>query len=157
VDLKAQQYQIIGWACLVFTAAVALHWCLNETGLAGWLIQTGEKLLEVRLVQISWLITFGALCVPGYLAKRYFDEKAWNEQLNSMPAPDIHASAKRSKYIKVDTAPPPAPKTVELSSLPRGQEEFIATCGACGHFFPAKAGNSPLKCPQCGEPIPIGA
>ena len=155
--MKEKEYQAIGWAVFALTLIVALSWCLNESGLTGWLIGMGEKLIQVRLVQISWLITIIAIALPGYLAKRYFDNLAWNEHLKSYPPPNIHESAKKSKYIQVDAAVAAAQpaKGVEVSSLPRGQEEFIATCVHCGHFFSAKKSNVALKCPQCGETIQL--
>ena len=153
---KEQQYQAIGWGIFGITIVIATMWCLHESGLAGYLIRTGERLLEIKLVQISWLITFLVLCLPGYIVKRYCDGLAWKEHLSAMPAPNVRESAKRSKYIKVDNIPPPAPTPVEVSSLPKGQEEFIATCVACGHFFSAKKLGSEIKCPQCGETIPLG-
>jgi hypothetical protein len=154
---KEQHYQGLGWGIFLLTIVVATSWCLNETGLAGYLIRTGLRLLNVKLVQISWAITFLLLCLPGYAVKRYFDGLAWKEHLNSMPAPNIHESAKRSKYIKLDHVPAAAPTPVEVSSLPKGQEEFIATCVGCGHFFSAKKTGTEIKCPQCGENIPLGA
>lgn len=155
--MKENHYRILGWVVFGLSIIVTLSWCVNETGLTGWLIRTGEKLLEVRLVQISWLITVLVVSLPGFIAKRYFDNLAWNERVKSMPAPNIHESAKKSKYIKLDAAPAPQPaRPVELSSLPKEQEEFIATCAQCGHFFSAKKSNTALKCPQCGEAIQLG-
>jgi hypothetical protein len=154
---KEQHYQAFGWGIFLTTALIAAIWCLNESGLTGYLIRTGERLLHVRLVQISWLITIVVLCLPGYIIKRYFDGLAWKERLRAMPAPNIRESAKRSKYIKLDGVPPPAPTPVEVNALPKGQEEFIATCVACGHFFSARKTGTEIKCPQCGEIIPIGS
>jgi|GEM_PF-2731255 len=154
---KEKHYQVIGWAILCTTVLVALTWCLNETGLAGYLIRIGERLLDVKLVQLSWLVTILSLCLPGYIIKRYFDGLAWAEHMKSQPAPDIRESAKRSKYIKLEDVPSAAPKPVELNSLPKDQEEFIATCVACGHFFSAQKSGGQIKCPQCGETIPLGA
>jgi hypothetical protein len=154
--MKEKEYQLVGWSIFALTMIIALSWCLNETGLTGWLIRSGESLLNVRLVQISWLITVLVICLPGFMAKRYFDNLAWNEHLKSLPQPNPRDSAKRSKYITPDVAAAPQPpKPVELSSLPADQEEFIATCAACGHFFSAKKSNTDLKCPQCGEPIAL--
>jgi hypothetical protein len=153
---KEQQFQAIGWAIFSVTILIATYWCLNEIGLAGFLIRSGERFLEVKLVQISWLITFLVLCLPGYIIKRYCDGLAWKEHLKVMPKPNIRDSAKRSKYIKLDDVPAAAPAPVEVSSLPKGQEEFIATCVGCGHFFSAKKTGSEIKCPQCGETIPLG-
>ena len=155
--MKENEYRIIGWAIFLLTATIAFVWCLNQTGLAGWLIRTSQRLLQVQLIQISWLITALVLCLPGYMIKRYFDNLAWNEHLRRMPKPDLRDSAKRSKYVQLDaaSAAAPAPKPVELSSIPKDQEEFIATCAACGHFFSAKKTVNDLKCPQCGESIQL--
>jgi hypothetical protein len=154
---KEQHYRVFGWGILGAAIAISLTWCLNETGLTGFILRTGERLLEVKLLQISWLVTIVSLCLPGYIIKRYFDGLAWSEHLRSMPPPDIRESAKRSKYIKLEDVPPVAPRPVELSSLPKEQEEFIATCVACGHFFSARKSGGEIKCPQCGEAIPLGA
>ena len=154
--MKEKDYQLVGWAIFALTIIIALSWCLNETGLTGWLIRSSEKLLQVRLVQFSWLITIVVICLPGYIAKRYFDNLAWNAHLRNMPQPNIHESAKKSKYIKTEAAPLAQPvKPVELSSLPKEQEEFIATCAQCGHFFSARKTTAGLECPQCGEAIQI--
>jgi hypothetical protein len=154
--MKEKEYQIIGWAIFGVTLIVAFSWCFNESGLTGWLIATGEKLIQIRMVQISWLITLLVIGLPGYVVKRYFDNLAWNEHLKSYPAPNIHESAKKSKYIKLDAAVATQPaRPVELSSLPKEQEEFIATCVHCGHFFSAKKSSIALKCPQCGETIQL--
>ena len=154
--MKEKEYQLIGWAIFALALIVALSWCLNETGLTGWFIALGEKTIQVRLVQISWLITILAIALPGYMAKRYFDNLAWNEHLKNYPPPNIHESAKKSKYIQLNPVAAAQPaKPVEVSSLPAGQEEFIATCVQCGHFFSAKKSNTALKCPQCGEPIQL--
>ena len=152
--MKENEYRWIGWTIFLLSIVIALSWCLNETGLTGWFIRTSQKLLNVRLVQISWLLTGLVVCLPGYLAKRYFDNIAWNEHLKNQPKPDKRESAKRSKYVQLDPAEAAAPpKPVELSSLPKDQEEFIATCAACGHFFSAKKSHDDLQCPQCGEKI----
>ena len=151
--MTEKEFRLVGWAVFLLTVVIALGWCINETGLTGWLIRTSYKLLDVRLVQISWLITGIVVCLPGYIAKRYFDNLAWNEHLKAMPKPDIRESAKRSKYVQVDASVPVTAKPFEVSSIARDQEEFIATCVACGHFFSAKKSESTLNCPQCGEPI----
>jgi hypothetical protein len=154
--MKEKQYQIIGWGIFGLTLIVAIAWCYNESGLTGWLIATGEKLIQVRMVQISWLITLLVTALPGYIVKRYFDNLAWNEHLKNAPRPNIHESAKKSKYVKLDASPAPQPlRPVEVSSLPKDQEEFIATCVHCGHFFSAKKSNVSLACPQCGEAIQL--
>jgi hypothetical protein len=155
--MKEQEYTLIGWLLFAITIVVAFVWCINESGLAGFLIRNGQKLLHVRLVQISWLITFVVICLPGFVIKRYFDGLAWNAHLRALPQPDIRESAKKSKYINLESAPPPAPKPVEIHELPKDQEEFIATCSACGHYFSARKTSDALKCPHCGEVISIGA
>jgi hypothetical protein len=154
---KEQQYQLFGWIILSACVLVALIWCLNEAGLTGVLIRSGQRYLDVKLVQISWLITILALGLPGLALKRYFEGLAWKEHLRNMPAPDIRESARRSKYIKVEDAPPAPPKPVEVSAIPEHQEEFIATCVACGHFFSARKSGETITCPQCGEIIPINS
>ncbi|MCI0412116.1 hypothetical protein L0222_04845 [bacterium] len=155
--MQEKEYQYIGWGIFGVTILIAFIWCRNESGLTGLLIRTGQKLFDIRFVQISWLITVLVVCLPGFIAKRYFDNLAWNARLKKAPPPNIHESAKKSKYISLDQAPPPPPKPVEISSLPKHQEEFIATCASCGHFFSAKKTDTDLKCPQCGETIQIGA
>jgi hypothetical protein len=154
---KEQHYRAFGWAFFCISIAIALVWCLNESGLTGLLIRLSQHYLDIKLVQISWLITFVVVCVPGLILKRYFEGLAWKEHLKNMPAPDIHESAKRSKYIKLDAAPVAPPKPVEISAIPQHQEEFIATCVACGHFFSAKKSGGEITCPQCGEIIPLNA
>ncbi len=156
--MKEQEYQLVGWAVFAVTIIIALAWCLNETGLTGWLIRNSESFLQVRLVQVSWLITILIVCLPGFMAKRYFENLAWNEHLKKMPKPNVQDSAKKSKYIaaELNVMQQAPPKPVEISSLPQEQEEFIATCAKCGHFFSAKKTNADLKCPQCGEAIELG-
>ena len=153
--MNENTYRYLGWSVLVVTVALSLVWCINGTGLAGWLMDHSERWTEHRLTQISCLLTFVTLCLPGYMAKQYFEGLAWQAHLKNIPPPDVQESAKRSKYINIESAPPPAPKPVEVSSLPKGQDEFIATCAACGHYFPAKKSPAGLKCPNCGEAIPI--
>ena len=149
-------YRILGWGCLLVALAGALSWCLTESGPAGWLMDTSGHLLKTRLVQFSWLFTFAIVGLPGYLAKRYFDGLAWTAHVKNMPPPNPQESAKRSKYVKVEPAQaaPPPPSPVKVSELPKGQEEFIATCPGCGNFFPALKGADALKCPNCGEALP---
>jgi hypothetical protein len=155
--MKEKEYQFIGLGIFGFTLLIAFIWCSNESGLTGLLLRASQKLFDARLLQLSWLITVLVVCLPGFIAKRYFDGLAWNERMKQAPRPNIYESAKKSKYISVEQATPQAPKPVEMSSLPKNQEEFIATCVSCGHFFSAKKTNADLKCPQCGETIPIGA
>jgi hypothetical protein len=154
--MKEEYYRILGWGCLLITLIIALSWGFNEKGLAGWLMDTSERYLKTRLTQISWLITFLVLGLPGLMAKRFFDGLAWDVHLKNLPPPDIRKSAKKSKYIKLDTAsaaaPPPPP--VKTADLPAHQDEFVLTCPGCGNFFPAKKG-AVAKCPNCGEVVPI--
>ena len=154
---KEQHYQIFGWAFFLTSILIALIWCLNGTGLTGLLIRASQRYLNVRLVQLSWLITIIVICFPGFILKRYFEGLAWKEHVTNMPAPDIRESAKRSKYVKLDDIPAAPPKPVEVSELPKDQEEFIATCIACGHFFSAKKTGAEITCPQCGEIIRLNA
>src|SRR5207249_8857542 len=106
--------------------------------------------------QPSCLATFFVVIFPGYIIKRYCDERAWNLHLSALPPPDVRESAKKSKYINLDdAAPPPPPQPVQVSSIPESQAEFIATCGACGHLFSARKDIKSLQCPNCGENIPL--
>jgi len=43
---------------------------------------------------------------------------------------------------------------VKLDEVAKGQEEFIATCPACGNFFSAKKGAA-HQVRFCGEPVPV--
>jgi len=150
------QYRFLGWGCLILTIALALAWCLTESSLTGKIMQAIQNVVNVRLKQFSCLVTFAILVIPGYFAKRYFEELAWNVHLNALPPPDVRESAKKSKYINLDELPPPPPpQPVQLSSLPQNQAEFIATCGACGHLFSARKDIQNLQCPNCGENIPL--
>ena len=155
--MKAEYLRAVGWLCLGITVIIAYSWSSNESGFAGWFIGTSEKLFGVRLVQIGWLLTFILLCLPGYIAKRYFDALAWNKHFESMPKPDIRDSAKRSKYVKVDEVTVRAATPVTLADVPKDQQEFIATCAGCGHLFPAKRVTSSvaIKCPNCGESVKL--
>lgn len=154
--MSEDQYRAVGWGIFVISIAVALGWCLTESALTAKFLVWSEKLLNVRLKQTSCLFTFLILVLPGYILKRYCEGLAWNAHLRTLPPPDVHDSAKKSKYVTpaVD-APPPVPKPVELSSLPENQAEFIATCAACGHLFSAKRDSKSLQCPNCGENIPL--
>ena len=155
MTMKEQYYRLLGWGCLAITVVIAGGWCLNHSGLVGVLIRISVKLIDVELVQISCLITILLIVFPGYVMKRYLDGLAWNLHLKSLPPPDIRESAKRSKYVKIDDARPAPPKVVQVSELPKEQNEFIATCPACGHFFPATKDSNELRCPNCGESIPL--
>ncbi len=153
--MKEQHYRLIGWGCLAITVLITGGWCLNHSGLVGFLMHISLKLFDIELIQISCLITILLIVFPGYLIKRYFDGLAWDLHLKSLPPPDIRESARRSKYIKTDDVPPAPPKPVQLSELPSEQKEFIATCTACGHFFPATKELKDLRCPNCGETLPL--
>jgi hypothetical protein len=154
--MKEQQYTFLGWSILILSGATALLWCLSEGGLTGWFITKGQQLLNVRLNQISCLLTIATLCLPAYIVKNYFDALAWKKHVSDLPPPDVYASAKRSKYVQRDQAPPPPqPKPIEITNLPKGQQEFIATCPSCGNFFPAQTNAGDLKCPSCGEAVPL--
>jgi len=144
----------MGWGCLVITIAIAGGWCLNHSGLVGLLMRASLKLVDTELVQISCLIAILLIVFPGYVMKRYFDGIAWDMHLKSIPPPDVRESAKRSKYVKIDGTPPAELKPVQVSDLPKEQKEFIATCTACGHLFPATRDSKDLRCPNCGESIP---
>ena len=152
--MKEQHYRIIGKICFIGFIAVGLYWCLNNKGLAGWLIQISENITGQRLGLISWILTLLILGIPGYMLKNYFEALAWNAHVESLPPPDRRDSAKRSKYVKAEDAPLAPSKPVLLTNVPKGQQEFIATCPACEKLFPAQRDQADLKCPQCGEKIP---
>jgi hypothetical protein len=156
-NMSEGSYRLIAWGCLLIAVALAFGWCITETGPAGWMMDSSERFLDTRLVQVSWLITFLIVALPGYMLKRYFDGLAWSAHLKSLPPPDLRESAKRSKYVKLEAAPPPLQPAapVNVSELPKGQEEFIATCPGCGSFFPATKSAEAVKCPNCGEALPI--
>jgi len=153
--MKETNYRIIGYGCLLASIALSVFWCFKETGLTAKLLQLGHSLLGVKLKQISCVITFIVTILPGYIVKRYCDQLAWDAHVNAMPPPDVYESAKKSKYINLDAVAPAPPKPIEVSAIPQDQAEFIATCGACGHLFPAKREGKSLRCPNCGENIPL--
>ena len=153
--MKEQHYRIIGWGLFLISVIVALSWCMNHTGLTGFFIGFSQQIVHTQLIQISWLLTIAVVCIPGWYLKNYFEAKAWEQHVHDMPPPDIRESAKRSKYVRVDNLPPPPPKPVQLTNLPEGQQEFVATCAACGHLFSAKRDQKDLKCPNCGEGVPL--
>ncbi|HSE43030.1 MAG TPA: hypothetical protein VLH08_19880 [Acidobacteriota bacterium] len=153
--MQEQQYKIVGWSIFGASIALAAYWCLNEKGLTGWLIDLSKETAGQRLTLISWIVTILVVVLPGYILKNYFMAMAWNAHVDSLPPPDRSESARRSKYIKDDVVAPLAPANpVRLTNLPPGQQEFIATCPACGNLFPAKKNTPDLKCPQCGEQVP---
>jgi hypothetical protein len=154
--MESKNYQLLGWTIFLSTVLLALYWCSNQSGPAGWLMSLTERLFDTRLVQISWGLTLIIVGLPGYLVKKYLDQKAWDNHLSNLPPPNIHESAKRSKYIKLDgaAAAAPAAAPVKESDLPQNQEEYIATCGACGHLFPARKDGKEKRCPSCGEVMP---
>lgn len=152
--MESKNYQLLSWVIFLSTILLALYWCTNQSGPAGWLMSLSERLFDTRLVQISWGLTFLIVGFPGYLVKKYLEQRAWEEHLRTLPPPNIQESAKRSKYIKLDGAAAATPTTassIKESELPSGQEEYIATCAACGHLFPAKKDGKEKKCPSCGE------
>jgi hypothetical protein len=152
--LKAEHYRALGWIIFGLTLILALHWCLSGTGLAGWLMDRMESATGSRLTMICWVITVAIVGFPGYLARNYFEKLAWDAHVKTLPKPNRSESARRSKYIQTDAAAAPAPKIVPLAELPKGQQEYIATCPACGNFFSAKADDPDAKCPNCGEALP---
>jgi len=146
------QYRILGWFFLVGSIALSLLWCIKQSGPAGWMMSMSEKYLSVRLVQFSCLFTFVLFVLPAYILKRYMDALAWNAHVEKLPPPDVQESARRSKYIQVDPAAAPVvPKPVNTAALPKDQEEFIATCTACGNLFSARRETKRTQCPNCGE------
>ena len=154
--MSEQQYKGIGWVIFVLTLVLAAYWCMNQSGPAGFLIDLTEKATGHQLVQISWLITFALIGIPGWVIKSYFEGLAWNEHLKKLPPPDARESARRSRYVQPGAdVPPVPPKPVKLDNVPKGQQEFIATCPSCGNFFSAKKTIGPLKCPSCGEVVPV--
>lgn len=150
--MKENHLRLAGAACLGLTVVLALVWCLNQSGLAGWLMRFSQQLVGKRLGLISWIITFVIVCLPGYMAKNYFYGLAWREHVKNLPSPDRFESAKRSRYVTADPAPKKA--TVQLTNLPVvGQQEYVVNCAGCGHYFSATKDTPSLKCPSCGEPI----
>ncbi|HEY7161861.1 MAG TPA: hypothetical protein VH815_11410 [Acidobacteriota bacterium] len=156
--MKEQHYRIIGWSCFIAFILLALYWVLNNNGLAGWLTNLFQSIIGARLGTISAVITVVAVGLPGYMLKNYFEGLAWNAHVEAMPPPDREESAKRSKYLKAESGSLGAPlapaKPVILTNVPKTQEEFVATCPACGKLFPAKRDQAEIKCPQCGETVP---
>jgi hypothetical protein len=154
--MESKNYQLLGWVIFLSAIILAIYWCTNQSGPAGWFLSLSEKLFDTKLVQISWGLTLLIVGFPGYLVKKYLDQKAHEEYLKSLPPPNIQESAKRSKYIKLEgaAAAAPAAPRVKESELPGGQEEYVATCPACGNLFPAKRDGKEKKCPSCGEAIP---
>jgi hypothetical protein len=148
-------YRIIGWGIFLALVGLAVFWGATHSGLAGFFMDMSKKLADgAELTQISWGLTLAILGFPGWMIKNYFEGLAWNVHVKNLPPPDPRESARRSKYIQVDNLPPVPPKPVTLTNLPEGQEEFIATCPACGNFFSAKKGVKDLKCSSCGESVP---
>jgi hypothetical protein len=152
--MESKNYQLLGWLIFLSAILLALYWCMNQSGPAGWFLSLSEKLFDTRLVQISWGLTLLIVGLPAYLVKKFLDEKGWQEHLKTLPPPNVHESAKRSKYIKLDGAAAAAAPVaaVKEAELPSNQEEYIATCTACGHLFPAKRSQE-KKCPSCGEVV----
>lgn len=155
--MTEQQNKIVGNVIFALCLLVALYWCVTSSGLFVFFLDLGAQLTGTNLIQISWLLCFVVLGIPGLMAKRYFEAKAWEAHLAALPKANARESAKRSKYVKTDNLPPQPQVAVDLTSLPEGQEEFIATCSSCEHLFSAKKGVKDLKCPSCGEPIPVNS
>lgn len=128
---------------------------MTQKGPAGFLINLSQKATGHPLTQIVWLITFALVCIPGWMMKNYFEGLAWDAHVKNLPPPDIRESAKKSKYVRADLAPPAPPKPVKLQNVAKDQTEFVATCPACGNFFSAKKQIGPTRCPSCGEIVPI--
>lgn len=152
--MSEQQYKAIGWILFILTILIASYQCLNQAGIAGFLMDISERATGHRLTQLAWLLTFAAICFPGWMLRNYFEGLAWNAHVKNLPPPDIRESSRKSKYVKAPDVPP-APKPVKLDNVAKGQEEFIATCPACGNFFSAKRTIGPTKCPACGEVVPV--
>lgn len=148
------QYRTTGWVIFVCLLAVAFYMCITRTFLMAFFLNLSVSMTGNELVQISWLLTFAVFGLPGYMIKNYYEQKAWQAHVEAMPKADPRDSAKRSKYVEAP-ANMPAAKPIDLSSLPQAQEEFILTCGTCGHLFSAKRGQTNLTCPSCGEPVEV--
>ncbi len=158
--MKEGSYRFIGWLIFICSLALAAYWCATRGGPMQYLLQFSEKVFKTDLIQISWILTFLLIAGPGYLIRNFFEGLAWNAHVRDLPPPDIQESARRSKYIKAEdvaaaAAAAPARKAVKLENLPEGQEEFVASCPACGQFFSATRGAKDLKCPHCGEAVPL--
>lgn len=156
--MKEQHYRIIGWSFFIAFILLALYWILNNSGLARWLGNLFESIIGARLGTISAVLTVIIVGFPGYILKNYFEGLAWNAHVEALPPPDRSESAKRSKYVKADVGSSigslaPA-KPIILTNVAPTQQEFVATCTACGKLFPAKRDQTELKCPQCGETVP---
>ena len=153
--MSEQLLKAMGWGIFILAVGLGLFWCLNQTGIAGFIMEKSEEMTGHRLTQVAWLITLAVVALPGWMIKNYFEGLAWNAHVKSLPPPDIRETAKKSKYVRVEDIPPAPPKPVKLDEIAKDQEEFIATCPACGNFFSAKKSTGPLKCPSCGEQIPV--
>jgi hypothetical protein len=149
------QYRGTGWAIFIVFLLIPLYMCWTHTLVMRFFLNLTLSLTDNELVQISWLLTFAVFALPGLMTKNYFVQKSWDAHVAALPKPDARDSAKRSKYVSLGNVPLSAPKPVDISGIPQGQEEFIVTCGACGHLFSARRGQKSLKCPSCDEPIPI--
>ena len=155
--MKEQHCRIIGWSCFIGFILVGLYWVLNNNGLAGWFGNLFERIIGARLGTISAILTVVIVGFPGYLLRNYFEGLAWNAHIETLPPPDPMESAKRSKYVKAEAGSSFAPlapaKPILLTNVAQTQQEFVATCPACGKLFPAKR-EAEIKCPQCGETVP---
>lgn len=153
--MKEEHYKYVGWGVVIFAALLCLNWSFSRTGPTAIFISLAKQFTGVELVQPAWILTFAVICYPAWLFKNYMEALAWQEHVRNMPKADARESAKKSKYVKTDHLPPAPPKPVQLSNIPEGQEEFVVTCGQCGQFFSAKKGVKDLKCPNCGEAVPV--
>ena len=153
--MNEQTYRALGWGIFLATVGLTLYWCLNQSGLAGFVMDKFESATGHSMNQLAWIITAAVLCIPGWMAKNYFEGLAWNAHVEALPPPDIRASARKSKYVDTSNLAAAAPKAVKLDEVAKGQEEFIATCPSCGNFFSAKKDTGPINCTSCGEPIPF--
>lgn len=154
-SMTEKQYKGVGYGIFGLCLLIALYWCYNGSGLYAYFLDWSFRLFDTGLPQISGVVTFAVIGLPAFLVKRYFEHKAWDAHVAALPKADPRQSAKRSKYVRTDNLPPGVPQAVDLTSLPEGQQEFIVTCGACGHLFSGKKGVKELKCPSCGEPTPV--
>lgn len=149
------QYRTTGWVIFLCFLAVAFYMCWTHTMIMAFFLDLSMRLTDNELVQVSWLLTFAVLGLPGYMIKNSFEHKAWDAHVAAMPKANVRESLKKSKYVSSDNISAAPIQAVDLSSLPEGQEEFIVTCQSCGHLFSAKKDQKDLKCPSCGEPVPV--
>jgi len=101
--MSEQGYKAIGWGILLLTALLATYWCMNEAGLAGFLLNTSESMTApVGSNQLA-----SDLCDrvhSGWIIKNYFEGLAWNAHVASLP-PRISGICRKSKYVRVEDVP----------------------------------------------------